>query len=521
MGSARPGSLTDTLDRVARRLADLGIPGLSELSEELTRARQHAAEIESMSRAVAAANANMAELYAELEEVKEALEERERVISEAHRTVAEMLRAIRQGLFVVDSSARIRPQYSLHLEEMLGTNGIAGRSLDELLFEPADLGVDARASANAAIELSFGSPLFLFEANTHLLPRALRWRAPGGAIRLLEVDWSGLADGHGDLDGVMVCVRDVTELRVLQQRAAQQSCRLQALGEVLRLPLGTFAEIMDELSERFARVRACLAPGGGAGGWASASNELHTIKGIARNCGLSELRDASHHAESALAGRAEVSDGLDNALATVADVLGVYREVGASLATWGASVRERGASIRDVIDQIRPGHAAAAAELQKPAPDVIVGGDAPIPPTQRRPLTAALTHALTNAVAHWVEPGSGDPLRITVDVGRDSTGETLVRVMDNGAGLDLVRLRAVLHTRGLAEEVEDRSLVDRIFDPGVSTADELNEVAGRGVGMSAARDAARTVGGDMWVELVGTRAPSGRVPMCTHIRLPA
>jgi chemosensory pili system protein ChpA (sensor histidine kinase/response regulator) len=124
-------------------------------------------------------------------------------------------------------------------------------------------------------------------------------------------------------------------------------------------------------------------------------------------------------------------------------------------------------------------------------------------------ITAPLEHMLRNAIAHGIEspkirrkfkkPEEGE---ITVTVEAEAT-EFVIRVQDDGAGIDLdaVRKRAV--ERGLigpGEEVEPHRLVQFIRESGFSTAATVTGLAGRGVGMDVVNSEIKQIGGSMEIE---------------------
>jgi chemosensory pili system protein ChpA (sensor histidine kinase/response regulator) len=126
-------------------------------------------------------------------------------------------------------------------------------------------------------------------------------------------------------------------------------------------------------------------------------------------------------------------------------------------------------------------------------------------------MAAPFEHLLRNAIAHGVESRAGRG-----DAGKSETGELLVQVSqqgnevvieftDDGAGLDLERIRAKGIANGLLdedEEVSDAQIADLIFEPGFSTAESLTELSGRGVGMDIVQSEAQALGGrvDMFSE---------------------
>jgi chemosensory pili system protein ChpA (sensor histidine kinase/response regulator) len=118
---------------------------------------------------------------------------------------------------------------------------------------------------------------------------------------------------------------------------------------------------------------------------------------------------------------------------------------------------------------------------------------------------------------HGIEPRAA-----RVAQGKNETGELLVEVRqegneivlvfsDDGGGLNVERIREKARASGLleeGEEVGEARIADLIFQPGFSTATEVTELAGRGVGMDVVRAEAGGLGGRVSVETTrgqGTR----------------
>ena len=109
-----------------------------------------------------------------------------------------------------------------------------------------------------------------------------------------------------------------------------------------------------------------------------------------------------------------------------------------------------------------------------------------------------LTHLVRNAVDHGIEAAderiaAGKPARGTVSLNAYHQGtQVVIEVKDDGGGIDsdLVREQAVKNGLLKAEEAQRLSpqdLLNVIFEPGFSTAAEVTEVSGRGVGMDVVR----------------------------------
>ena len=113
-------------------------------------------------------------------------------------------------------------------------------------------------------------------------------------------------------------------------------------------------------------------------------------------------------------------------------------------------------------------------------------------------LAEPLMHIVRNAVDHGIEPAderitAGKPARGTIFLNAYHQGtQVVIEVRDDGRGIDPLVLRAQAVERGLLKQDEAARLTDQeslnlIFEPGFSTAAEVTEVSGRGVGMDVVR----------------------------------
>lgn len=119
-------------------------------------------------------------------------------------------------------------------------------------------------------------------------------------------------------------------------------------------------------------------------------------------------------------------------------------------------------------------------------------------------MTGAFEHILRNCVVHGIEPPSrrevaGKPATgsITIQV-QQAGNDVAVTFADDGAGLDLERIRAKAVQQGLIgpqDPLTEAAAADLIFMSGFSTASEVTELAGRGVGMDVVRAELQAMGG--------------------------
>ncbi len=134
----------------------------------------------------------------------------------------------------------------------------------------------------------------------------------------------------------------------------------------------------------------------------------------------------------------------------------------------------------------------------------IVGGSIEVDRGVLERMVGPFEHLLRNSVAHGVElPAQRQA------AGKDPTGEVSITVTqegneigvvcrDDGAGLDLIRIRQRAEERGLlqpGQAASDAELAGMIFLPGFTTTTDVTELAGRGVGLDVVRSEVNAMGG--------------------------
>jgi chemosensory pili system protein ChpA (sensor histidine kinase/response regulator) len=119
-------------------------------------------------------------------------------------------------------------------------------------------------------------------------------------------------------------------------------------------------------------------------------------------------------------------------------------------------------------------------------------------------MTAAFEHLLRNSVVHGIETPEarlalGKPAEGRIDIRlAQELNDVSVVFEDDGAGLDLGRLREKALAQGFVEAgvvLSDDEAAQLVFTPGLSTANEVSSLAGRGVGMDVVRNDVVALGG--------------------------
>jgi chemosensory pili system protein ChpA (sensor histidine kinase/response regulator) len=146
----------------------------------------------------------------------------------------------------------------------------------------------------------------------------------------------------------------------------------------------------------------------------------------------------------------------------------------------------------------------AAKETDKRAVLDIKGGQTEVDRSVLERITAPFEHMLRNSVAHGIEgpaeriaKGKSELGEVRIEV-RQEGNEIVLSVVDDGAGLNFERIRAKALAQGLLKPEDnptDGEVAEFIFHPGFSTAQEVTQLAGRGVGMDVVKSEISALGG--------------------------
>ena len=152
-----------------------------------------------------------------------------------------------------------------------------------------------------------------------------------------------------------------------------------------------------------------------------------------------------------------------------------------------------------------------ARTVGKPVEVIFSGADTEVDAGIVQRLADPLIHIMRNAVAHGIEPpaaraASGKPDRGTVYLSAFNRGnQVIIEIEDDGAGLNVEKIKTTAVALGLirperAVTMLPPEVMDLIYLPGFSTADEVGDQAGRGVGMDVVKRAITDMNGQIEIE---------------------
>jgi two-component system, chemotaxis family, sensor kinase CheA len=473
--------------------------------------------------------------------------------------IQSMLQNIPQGILTLVDGGLIHHEYSAWLETILDTHDIAGRDIMQLLFTDTDLGADTLSQLSAAIGSCLGEDVMNFEFNRHLLVGELTRRMPDGRSKVLDLNWSPILGDNDCVERLMLCVRDVTELRALAAEANEQKRELAMIGEILAVSQEKFHDFvagsLSALAENENLIRQY--PHGDAGVVGQLFRNMHTIKGNARTYGLVLLTHAVHQAEQTYDElRKKKPDIVWDQGVLLAELTGVREQIEHYARINEVSLGRKGPGrssgdryllvdreqIRDTIHRLETVNTgnlheliavrdavhrvlyqmgserlsemlagvleslpSLAGELGKPEPSVHISDNGI---TVRNQVAGTLKnifmHLMRNAMDHGLElPAErakvGKAEQGAIDIGLALDGDRFeIRLRDDGRGLALARIRDRARAAGLIAPdavPDDRETAQLIFRAGFSTASAVSEISGRGVGMDAVQAFARREGG--------------------------
>lgn len=234
---------------------------------------------------------------------------------------------------------------------------------------------------------------------------------------------------------------------------------------------------------------------GAVGALGSVASELAADRGVARRIAMSSNRNGR--------GLENLTEELSRVERVLGDVAGDLDHGTDRLDAISGELREQVMRLRMVpVTSIFRKHVRTvrdlAANLGKRARLELVGEDTELDKLLVESLDEPLMHLVRNSVDHGLElpdgrAAAGKPAEGVVTLSASHRGNQVeIRVSDDGRGLDPAKLKAKAIERGLitaddAEAMDERTARELIFRPGFSTAANVSEVSGRGVGMDIVR----------------------------------
>lgn len=461
------------------------------------------------------------------------LMENDKQLDNARKETQEILTTVREGLFLVDSELVIGGQYSREMEDIFNTPNIAGRRLNDLLAElidPQELDV-----IEGFLKLLF-APHIIEDLTGNLNPLErveVTLAQADGSLRHKHLNFEFyrvMADD--EIEDILVSVRDITDQITLEQELEstrqegerhldllmsvlkadrQQLGRfihsalnsLDDINAILREPIRDRTDYREKIQRLFSRV--------------------HRLKGDAYTIKLDVFAHQAHRFENAIdeLRQAEQVEGMDflplairlDTLISQAEVLKSLSEqlAGPGQTTVTASPSHSWQHLHTLTQQV--------AREQNKQVNLITSGlqETTLSTPQIEAINDMCVQLIRNAITHGLETGPEREAqhkpatgRIDIRLAQLQDGHLELRLRDDGQGIDTQAIREKLIQNGTETpeslaQWPDRKLISTIFQPGFSTAEQVDMHAGRGVGMDVIRDQIRALGGRIRIQQIRGR----------------
>ncbi|TAN71836.1 MAG: HAMP domain-containing protein [Methylobacter sp.] len=516
----------------------------------------------------------------------EQLHESSKLLKKKINDIQTMLQNMPQGLLSFDALNKVNPEYSAHLEKILETDQIAGNCLIKLIFEDSNLGTDAISQISAVSGACVGEDAMNFEFNQHLLVNEIEKEMPNGSKKALDLNWAPVVNEFDVVEQILLCLRDVTELRKLSAESAEQKRELEIIGEILAVNHEKFHQFIASTKNYKAEIENIIRdnPNGGLDAINAMFRNMHTIKGNARTFGLKNLTDLVHSIESIYAEMRQPNSTVEWDQTRLLDDIAKLRQLVDHYAkTNEVSLGRKGpgrrgdvekylmvehkqiqeainllekvshSNIHDLIEaksivqrtlrllgtepldavfaSIVESLPALAQSLGKQEPEVSIdNGELQLKIQSIGVVKDIFTHLFRNCVDHGLEMpadrlANGKSAQGRIEVAMEMEDDQLkIAIKDDGCGLALNKIRQKALANGLIQEhesLDDEKTATLIFQPGFSTADNLTDISGRGVGMDAVIDFARKEGGHVKINFLDNKEGSDYRAFETIVYFPA
>ena len=341
------------------------------------------------------------------------------------------------------------------------------------------------AASRAEIESAFS---FVREDCT------LRLTEPGQPVQDFAERLEALPD-KPLLGELLLAVGALTQTQLAQglQAQAQSAAAVghaPPLGEILHNHTGLQSQVVTAALQKQAKHRETGMSGSGGSGGINGGDDNRFIRVEAQR--LDEVIDLLGELVTASAGglllaRQSKQRALLEANQQISRLISDIRN--GTLQLRMVPIGETFARFRRVVRD-------TAGELGKDVHLEIIGGDTELDKSVVEKIADPLMHLVRNALDHGLETpaqraeaGKTVQAKLTLSACHEGGG-ILIRILDNGRGIQRDRVLARAWERGLVEPgvtPADEDILKLIFEPGFSTAEKITNLSGRGVGMDVVR----------------------------------
>ena len=387
-----------------------------------------------------------------------------------------------------------------------------------------------------------------------------------GSEKYLELLWSPIhsIEDEDVLEKILVCIRDITKLKALTAESEEQKKKIEMIGQLIKVLPDDFGEFVSSANKYIKENTSLIKEKGELPTLTDMEKlfrNMHTIKGNARTHDFVYVSNAAHEAEQEYD---QLRKGLKKDwdpsllifhLEELEDALKIYEDVHDNVLGRGKDdsdggnfddVREKlhevlnivenlndndeevrktnidsitqklvglaSVSLNDVLKSLIKSVESLAYDLDKETPEVILEDKGMVFHHHKvSAIKDIFTHIIRNSMDHGIEgteerEEKGKPVKGEIKIrGYEKDGFNYMIVKDDGRGLNMEKIAEKAKEMGKFKDgdtTDPASLANLVFLSGVSTAKEVTDVSGRGVGMDAVKAFLNEMGGDIEIKFL-------------------
>ena len=445
----------------------------------------------------------------------------DREIEQAQQETAEILSTVKEGLFLLGQDFRIGSQYSTSLAQMLGRPIAAGGDFKEILRDIVS--PDIFKSTCEYIKLLLGDRVkesLVQDLNPLNQIEVMIPNAQGKAERrYLTLQFSrALQDGH--VSHLLVTVFDVTtqvELgQALIDARKKAKAEVEVMLDLLKVHPTTLKNYLDSAEIALLKINDQLRDVVGERDYqrtfAQIFRQVHSLKGEAAALGLEVFEETAQQFEAMLSGLRNKGAVMGSDLLTLPLPLDEFlkritavREISQRLASYQVSfhTETNETNLETSMNALAQRIARDQGKQIKLATELTEM--AGLSATVRSAINDIALQLLRNAVVHGIEDRDkrstlAKPAVGSIHASLKQVGDEFEFILrDDGRGLspDLIRtelLRRGSYTEEQLNDMSEQQIIQKIFEPGFSTASTVNRDAGQGVGMDVVKHKIKELG---------------------------
>jgi signal transduction histidine kinase len=530
-GTAAPNTFTIGKAAEYGRANNIKILDLmNQLTSELERGTAKRASDLRMLQLIFAALALLIFLYIVLKAIR-TLRASDEITYAQQRENEQIMANVREGLFLLNKDGRISSQMSASLPTILGRTAAPGMDFLSILQDlvPAS----DHDSAKEYMDLLFGDRVkesLVASLNPlNQLELSVDDGEGGKASRFVSMQFSRVKSGK-QITSLLVTAQDITERVELMQAVKAAEARAQeeikGLLDLLELEPAVSRRFLADTENTLDAINDALRDAGHTRDYATTVNEIfrrvHKLKGDAAAHKLTLFETLAHRFENLLdnlRGRPSLSG--DDLLAIPPHLEDIYsrtaklRSLADRMSSKDAHLTQAAASGNEVGFMLEALAEKVAANQRK---KVRVTTEMPefglLPEAKAGVLRDIAIQLVRNAVVHGLEDSNERVMSSKTETGNihvtlkkvDGNKYEFV-VRDDGRGIVPDHIRESLvksgrYTRLQADGLDERTLVMKLFEPGISTSPAIDTDAGRGVGLDIVAEKVKALGAQI---RLGTR----------------